>query len=298
MYPAPEGSPRVVGVINLTDRLGTDAFTQTERRLVSAIAGQIAAAIENARLVERDRQQMQVRRELELAHDLQLRLLPRPASVGMAATIGARCEPAESVGGDFYEFLRLSDRKVGVMLGDVSSHGFGAALIMALTLSAAGIHAASSATPEETLTRLLESISAELSRTEMHLAIFYAVIDPERGRIHYANAGHPHAFRLNGSGSAERLGATSAPLGLARSDTIKGADAPWKPGSDLLILVSDGIIDARNQAGEKFGETRLLDLVRKHRALPPGDLVNAVFAEVTAHAPARADDRTLLVLHG
>ncbi|MBI4503102.1 MAG: SpoIIE family protein phosphatase [Gemmatimonadetes bacterium] len=298
LYPTPEGAPRPVGVINLTDRVGADAFTQGERRLVAAIAGQIAAAIENARLVDRDRQQLRVRRELELAHDLQMRLLPRPAAIGMEASIGARCESAESVGGDFYEFFRLAEHRVGIMLGDVSSHGFAAALIMALTLSAAGIHASAADTPEETLQRLLESITAELARTEMHLALFYGVVDGTRGRLRYANAGHPHAFRVTGTGIAERLGATSPPLGLARSDTIKGAEISWHPGTDLLVLVSDGIVDARNAAGDRFGESRVLELVQRHSGESPASIVNAVFTAVSAHSPSAADDRTFLVLLG
>ena len=298
LYPSPEGAPRPVGVINLTDRLGTDAFSAGERRLVAAIAGQIAAAIENARLVDRDRQQLRLRRELELAHDLQLRLLPRPATVGLASSLGARCEPAESVGGDFYEFLHLSDNRVGVMLGDVSSHGFGAALIMALTLSAAGIHATGAPTPEETLQRLLGSIAADLARTEMHLALFYGVVDGVGGRLHYANAGHLHAFRVNQDGVSHRLGATSPPLGLAANDSIKGAEQAWEAGRDLLVLVSDGIVDARNSAGERFGEERLLELIGVRRREPPGQIVDAVFASVAAYAPEAADDRTLLIFRG
>src|SRR5258708_32672175 len=113
----------------------------------------------------------------------------------MGRSMGARWETAGRLGGGFYEFFRLAEDRVGVMLGDVSTHGFGAALIMALTLSAAGIHAAGAPTPEETLQRLLESISADLARTEMHLAEFYGVVDARRGRLHYANAGHPHAVR-------------------------------------------------------------------------------------------------------
>jgi sigma-B regulation protein RsbU (phosphoserine phosphatase) len=216
----------------------------------------------------------------------------------MAKSLGARCEPAESVGGDFYEFLRLGEDRIGVMLGDVSSHGFGAALIMALALSAAGIHASSAPTPEETLRRLLESVSAELSRTEMHLALFYGVVDRSRRTLRYANAGHPHAFRLNGTGRAERLGATSPPLGLAQADSIQGAEVPWEPGRDLLVLVSDGITDARGTDGDRFGEPRVLELVEEHRHEPPGTIVNAVFSAVTAHSPSPADDRTLLVLIG
>ncbi|MBI4419739.1 MAG: SpoIIE family protein phosphatase [Gemmatimonadetes bacterium] len=296
LYPTPEGPPRPVGVLNLTDRIGADAFTAGERRLVAAIATQIGAAVENARLIERDREQQRVRRELELAHDLQLRLLPRPAALGLGAAIGARCEPAQSVGGDFYDFLRLPGGAVGVMLGDVSSHGFGAALIMALVLSAAGIHAVSALSPEDALHRLLNSVAAELSRTEMHLALFYGVVDPVRGRLRYSNAGHPHAFRLAPDGTVQRLGATSPPLGLVSGGAISGAEVAWQSEGDLLVLVSDGIIDARDAADEPFGEERVFALVRQHRGEAPQAMVDAVFAAVPADSPQAADDRTLLIL--
>jgi phosphoserine phosphatase RsbU/P len=96
------GSPlRCIGVINLTDRIGGDRFTPSDRKLVAAVANQIGAAVENSRLVERDLRQQGLRRELELAHDLQLKLLPSPAVLHGDAEVAARCLPAESVGGDF-----------------------------------------------------------------------------------------------------------------------------------------------------------------------------------------------------
>lgn len=296
LYPSPNGPPRPVGVINLTDREGADAFTSRERRLVSAIANQIGAAIENARLVERDRRQQRVSRELELAHDLQLSLLQRPQALGLGRSVAARCEPAESVGGDFYHVLRLRGDRVGVMLGDVSSHGFGAALVMALVLSAAGIHAMETDTPEDTLRRLLESIAAELARAEMHVTLFYGIIDTEHGTLRYANAGHPHAFRVSASGEARRLGATSPPLGLAGADTIAGAEVPWICGSDLLVLVSDGITEARDDNSRPFGEEEVLDIVRKRLKSEPTAIVDAVFAGVRDFTERVTDDRTLLVL--
>ena len=296
LYPAPSGPPRPVGVINLTDREGADAFTPRERRLVSAIASQIGAAIENARLVERDRRQQRVGREMELAHDLQLSLLQRPQALGLGGVVGARCEPAESVGGDFYHVLRLRGGRIGVMLGDVSSHGFGAALIMALVLSAAGIHATEAETPEDTLRRLLDSVAAELARTEMHLTLFYGIVDTGRGVLHYSNAGHPHAFRVTPSGDARRLGATSPPLGLSPAASISGAEEPWKCGADLLVLVSDGITEARDDDGHPFGEQRVLDIVRTNQDREPAAIVDAVFTEVTAYTQRVTDDRTLLVL--
>ena len=97
-YAAPGTELRCVGVINLTDRIGGDRFTLDDRKLVSAVANQIGAAIENARLVERDLQQQRLQRELELAHDLQLKLLPSPAVLQGEAEVAARCLPADSVG--------------------------------------------------------------------------------------------------------------------------------------------------------------------------------------------------------
>ncbi|NIM51118.1 MAG: SpoIIE family protein phosphatase [Gemmatimonadales bacterium] len=296
LYPGADGMPRPIGVINLTDRLGTDAFSGGERRVVTAVANQIGAAIENARLVERDLIQQRVRRELELAHGLQLKLLPSPDLLGPGVDVAARCVPAHSVGGDFYHFVRLPEGRIGVMLGDVSSHGFSAALVMALVLSAAGIHAEEVASPDVTLRRLLESVEDDLAETEMHLSLFYGVADPVAGVLRYANAGHPHAFRIGATGAPERLQATAPPLGLTDPEAITAAEAPWTSGEDLLLLFSDGIVDARNAEGAKLGEQRVLELATEHRTAPSRDIVEAILAAAADFEAAAKDDRTILAL--
>ncbi len=295
-YGAPGSPLRCVGVINLTDRLGGDRFTLSDRKLVTAVANQIGAAVENARLVERDLKQQRLGRELELAHDLQLKLLPSPAVLAGDAEVAARCYPAESVGGDFYTFSRLGRGRVGVMVGDVASHGFSAALVMALVMSAAGIHAAASITPDETLSALLESLSTELSTTEMYFSVFYGVLDPLTGRLSYANAGHPYAFRVPRFGEPERLEATAPPLGLATAGSIQRRQVPWTIKHDLLVLWTDGLVDARNEAGEPFGEQRLLDAVCARRTEKPEAIVRAVLEEAEAFGSIPIDDRTLLIL--
>lgn len=296
MYPEAGGAPRPVGVINLTDRTTKDLFTEGDVKLVVAIANQIAAMIENARLVERDRRRQRLSREMELANDLQVTLLKPPNIPGM--DVAARCVPAESVGGDFYHLVRLPGRRVGVMLGDVSSHGFRAALMMATVLSAAGIHAEDAATPDETLRRLLESVGDDLEQSEMFLTLFYGVIDPERGLLRYANAGHPHAFLLTAAGTADRLRATCPPLGLAEAGAIGVTDTAWDAGTDLLVLFSDGLVDAVNGVGEAFGEPRVLDVIRERRREPAAAIVEAVFGALAAFGADRRDDRTLLILRG
>ncbi|HZE75835.1 MAG TPA: GAF domain-containing SpoIIE family protein phosphatase [Gemmatimonadales bacterium] len=294
-YAAPGGSTRCLGVINLTERIGGDRFTPGDRKLVAAIANQIGAAVENARLVVRDLRQQRLRRELELAHDLQLKLLPHPGVLQGEARVAARCVQAESVGGDFYSFTRLGRGRIGVMLGDVSSHGFSAALIMALVMSAAGIHAAAAVTPDETLSALLESLGTELSTTEMYFTVFYGVLDPAGARLSYANAGHPYAFRIPPVGDPERLPATGPPIGLATQGSIERSQVAWSP-EDLLCLCTDGLMDARNSRGERFGERRLLDLVTAHRAETPEAILEAVYAEADCFSSPPIDDRTLLVL--
>jgi sigma-B regulation protein RsbU (phosphoserine phosphatase) len=285
-----------VGVLNLTDRVGADAFSGGEQRLVRAVAAQIGAALEHARLVERDVVRQRINRELELAHGLQLKLLASPDVLGTSVDVAARCIPARSVGGDFYHFVRLPGGRIGVMLGDVSSSGFSAALIMALVLSAAGIHAAEVASPDGTLRRLLDSVEQDLRDTEMHLSLFYGVIDARAGVLRYANAGHPYAFRLSRGNRVERLHALSPPLGLASRDAIVAAETHWSASEDRLLLFSDGIVEARDDAGAQFGEERVLAIARRHERGSSAALVEGILAATSAFEAVARDDRAVLAL--
>jgi sigma-B regulation protein RsbU (phosphoserine phosphatase) len=163
-------------------------------------------------------------------------------------------------------------------------------------MSAAGIHAAAATTPDETLAALLDSLSTELATTEMHFSVFYGVLDPHGGRLSYANAGHPHAFRVPRSGPPERLASTAPPLGLAAVGTIQRRQMAWTPGADLLVLWTDGLVDARNESGEAFGERRLLDNICRNRSESAEAIVRAVLDEAEAFGVQPTDDRTLLVM--
>ncbi len=303
VYAAPGQPARPIGVINLTDRVGEDAFTTGDRKLVTAIANQIGAAIENSRLVARDLRQQRVRQEMDLAHDLQLKLLPSPLVVAASADVAVRCLQAESVGGDFYHLLQLRGERIGVMIGDVSSHGFGAALIMAQAMAAAGIHAEVAESPSDALYRLEKSLGDELQRTEMFLTAFYAVIDPATNSVVFANAGHALAFLVDGeTGDVERLPATRTPLGVT-VDAGVDQTRPWRHRRDVLCLLTDGVTDAlgaRNERyeNERYGEERAVQHIARLRARPAREILEAIFADLAAFtggAPAQ-DDRTVVVL--
>lgn len=296
VYAPPGGDPRPVGVINLTDRMGEDVFTAEHKKLLTAIANQVGAAVENARLVESERRRVRLDTELVLARDLQAALMqPQVAQAG-GAEIGARTQSAEVVGGDFYKFVSEKN-SVGVLVGDVSSHGLPAAMLMAHVIAAAGIIAQDSREPDRALHRLLEVIGGELSRAEMHVTLFYGVVDRVRGSLRFANAGHPQAFVLRSDGSSTRLAATAPPLGLGDGRAIKAGKVTWTPGRDTLVLFSDGFPDATDAKGTRYGEDRLLTLVRHHKAATATAIVDAAFRDVDAfagHTPD--DDRTLVVI--
>jgi sigma-B regulation protein RsbU (phosphoserine phosphatase) len=302
-YTYPGQRAITLGVVNLSERRTGEPFTGGDEKLVSAIASQIGTAIQNARLVRASLNQQRLQHEMQLAEDLQMKLLPDPALVAPEALVAARVVPAESVGGDFYHLFRLGEGKTGVMIGDVSSHGYRAALIMALLMSAASIHSQTTADPVEMLLALMASLEDELNATDMHVSVFYAVIDTPKGRIRYANAGHPHAFVLSDAGGLDRLSAQVPPLGLGDTavpvlrQTWKTVERPWLSGRDLLLLFTDGLSDARNRADQRLGERRLVELVRHARHLLPGEILERAFAMVKAHAgdaPSR-DDLTLVV---
>ncbi|MFN8572656.1 MAG: GAF domain-containing SpoIIE family protein phosphatase [Gemmatimonadaceae bacterium] len=300
-YPGQRSIP--LGVVNLSERRTGESFTSGDEKLVSAIASQIGTAIQNARLVRASLSQQRLQHEMQLAQDLQMKLLPAPSMVAPEAQVAAQVVPAESVGGDFYHLFRLGDGKTGLMIGDVSSHGYRAALIMALLMSAASIHAQTTADPVEMLLALMTSLADELTATEMHVSVFYAVIDSRKGRMRYANAGHPHAFVLAEGGGVDRLSAQVPPLGLGdtAADTLrrtwKPVERPWLTGRDLLLLFTDGVSDARNRNDQRLGERRLVELVKGARHLQPKDILERAFVMLTAHAgdAPRRDDLTLVV---
>jgi sigma-B regulation protein RsbU (phosphoserine phosphatase) len=234
--------------------------------------------------------------EMQLAHDLQLRLMPDPAVLQGDADVAVRSEAAESVGGDFYTFTRLGRGRVGTMLGDVASHGLAAALIAAEVLAAAGIHANSSTPPDEMLSLLRNSLAGELEKTEMYLTIFYGILDPTAGRLIYTNAGHPHAFRVPKLGRAERLEPTAPPLGLVAAGTFGRRMVPWHFTQDLLVLFTDGLQDQRNAEEERYGEARVLERIEADRDCTPQEITDRVFQDLAAYGGIPRDDRTLLVL--
>jgi sigma-B regulation protein RsbU (phosphoserine phosphatase) len=295
MWTAPRGA-EPLGVVNLSDRRSGQPFTAGDQKLMAAIATQIGTAIQNSRLVRASVEQQRLAHEMQLAHDLQMKLLPGDAIVAPEAQVAARVVPAESVGGDFYNLFRLKDGKTGIMIGDVSGHGYQAALIMALAMSAAAIHSQATSDPGVVLHDLMSTLRDELTLTEMFISGFYGVIDPHTSELIYANTGHPHAFHLPKGKDFVRLAASNPPIGMDdRAPATVRRD--WSPKQDLLVLFTDGVSDARNTAGEPLREDRILETIREHRDREPREILDRVMAVIDEHTAGepRRDDLTVVL---
>lgn len=296
LWTNPGHQPLPLGVVNLSARRSGEPFSAGDEKLVSAIATQMGTAIQINRLVRASLSQQRLQQEMQLASDLQMKLLPNTTHFLPDAKVAARVIPAESVGGDFFHLFKLGQGKTGVMIGDVSGHGYRAALIMALLVSASQIHAQTTADPAEMLAALFATLRDELASTEMFVSIFYGVLDPKRRFLRYANAGHPHAFVVASDGCVERLAASTPPLGM-NDDLPTTVERPWNPNSDVLALFTDGVSDARNRFDERLGEAGITEVVRNHRAEAPVVILDRALARLRQHMGdvPRRDDLTLLI---
>jgi sigma-B regulation protein RsbU (phosphoserine phosphatase) len=291
-YTSPAGVTRTVGVLNLIGRRSGSVVSHAgETRLLMTLARQIGSAIENLRLFEEIVARERLIGELQLAHDLQMKLLPDLSEFREIADVAACCVPARPVGGDFYQLFRLADGKIGAMLGDVTSHGFGASLIMALSMSVTGIYAHETSSPGELLRAVHRALIQKLESAEMFMTVFYGVIDMERRSLCYANAGHAHAFRFHGADPPQRLAATSPPLGIAKYGSYGEASVPWEPG-DLLCLFTDGLTSPSLRATERA----VVDAAGRHRDCPAAEVVEAMFEARGERVGPAPDDQTVFVL--
>ena len=146
------------------------------------------------------------------------------------------------------------------------------------------------------LNAILATIAEELESTEMFVSAFYAVIDPFRRRMRFANAGHPHAFVVTTDGCVERLPAGAPPLGMSAA-IPRTMERTWDPGSELLVLFTDGMSDARDRFDQRFGEETVLETVREHMTAPPRVIVEQVLERLQQHIGdvLRRDDLTMVV---
>ena len=288
----------LIGLLNLGSRLSDQEYSGDDRRLLESLAAQAAPAVRVGQLVREQEAEIRSRerleQELQVAKLIQQHFLPRTAPDLPGWHVDAYYHPAREVGGDFYDFIALDDGKIGLVIGDVTDKGVPAALVMAATRSVLRAAAQRLIDPGEVLERVNEHLCPDIPEN-MFVTCLYGVLEPETGRLRFANAGHNLPCVRSGSRVVE-LRATGMPLGLMPGMRYDEAEAVLEPGAQIL-LYSDGLVEAHDSEREMFGTPRLTDLFgalgRGERLI---DRVLESLGEFTGGGVEQEDDITLVSL--
>jgi phosphoserine phosphatase RsbU/P len=286
---------KVIGVLDM-EHTRVNYFNEDHQRTIVTLAAQIAIAIENARLYQRVAQQEQrLEHDLEMAREVQLRLLPQSRPQHHHAEFAARFMAARTIGGDMYDFLHYDSHRTGIALGDASGKAAPAALYAALVSGIMRAAAPRALHPEEML-RLLNDSLQERRVDAQYVTMVYAVWNDEDQTFEISNAGAVQPLICR-NGEVETIHAEGFPLGLFPDVSYEQFTLSTRPG-DSVIFFSDGLADAQNPAGEMFGTEQLTELVQQHASLSAGELADLIMAAISEfqNGAEHFDDETLIVL--
>ncbi len=286
---------KVIGILDL-EHTRRGFFTEDHKRTITTLAAQIAIAIENARLYEEiARQERRLERDLALARELQFRLLPSSYPKLENLELAAKFVPARTIGGDLYDFLHYSLSRAAIVIGDVSGKGAPAAIYAALVSGILRSHAPIEPGPSEMLSAVNFSLSERRIEAQF-VSLIYAVWDDSTRTLQVANSGLPRPIYCH-AGKQQIIEATGLPLGLFDDVEYDEFTFKAKP-SDLFVFFSDGILDARNEAGDLFGRARLETIVAEAMNAPAQTVVDNIFAAVSVHSAGveTFDDQTVVAI--
>ena len=267
-------------------------------RLVAAVDRELMDARERRARRVAERALLAQEEEFRLAREIQQRLFPSgPPSLPEYDVAGASL-PAAATGGDYFDFIPARSGELFVVVGDVTGHGIGPALLMADARAYLRALAASDDRFEDILARV-RSLMIEDLGLDHFITLFFAKLDPVTGTWTYINAGHPPGYVLGADGrlKSEMMPGTAA-LGIDREETELEALRIVLEKGDLLLLISDGIPEARNHAGEEFGEERVLEIVRRERERSSAEIIQVLMDEARRFCKPDPlqDDMTAVVL--
>jgi serine phosphatase RsbU (regulator of sigma subunit)/catechol 2,3-dioxygenase-like lactoylglutathione lyase family enzyme len=256
----------------------------------------VTAAIEAQRRVQAEKLEAdrRIAYEFDIARQVQSRLFPQHSPPCSGLDYAGTCLPARHVAGDYYDYLSLGDERLGIAVGDVAGKGIAAALLMSNLQ--AHLRSQYAIRPRE-LDVLLQCVNQHLfenTSASAYATLLFAEYDSNSRRLRYVNCGHVSGILLHGD-SVQPLPSTSTVLGLFRDCDCSIANCQLSE-QDILVFYTDGVTESFNPAGDEFGEDRLLESVKRHAALCPGDMVKAVLSEVQRFSTnEQHDDMTLII---
>lgn len=289
---------KLIGILTVYNKKGEGLFDESDQRLLSIIGAQSAQVVENARLYQEEQAYLETRREMEIASGIQKKMLPSSPPDIDGYALDGRNLTAQSVGGDYYDYLQLDDDQWMICLGDISGKGMSAALLMSNLQAILHGQVLHINLPSEILKnaniQLFQSTHAEKFAT-----LFLGIINIRTHTLRFSSAGHDYPYLINSDGSLHRLVANGLPLGMFEMSEYEDETISLKPG-DCLLVYSDGITEAMNPAEEEFGEKRLEKelLSAGSDRCTPVKLIDRIFNACFTHSNNQllSDDMTALVL--
>jgi putative ABC transport system permease protein len=269
----------ILGVLLAGERPHRSDFSAHERQVLRAGADQFALMIENARLTDRVVEQETLRRDIALASEVQRRLLPEAPPRAEGVEFAAASVPARRIGGDYYDFVELRDRGIGIALADVSGKGVAAALIMSVVQASLRLISSEGDVPPPRLVARMNEFIYRSTPASKYATFFYAQLDEQR-RLRYVNAGHNAPYLLRAgwrstAGSApseiEELSTGGTVVGMFPEMEYEEATVELCSG-DVLLIFTDGVPEAHNPENEEFGEERLQQLLRETAHLTANEI--------------------------
>jgi phosphoserine phosphatase RsbU/P len=247
-----------------------------------------------------NRQLVAINGELEMARQIQLSILPRNTPTLQGLEIEARYVPMSSVAGDFYNFLVIDEKHVGILIADVSGHGLPSALIASMLQTALAAQAPNAPDPAQVLSGLNRALHGKFMNN-YYVTAAYLFVDLENSMVNYAGAAHPPLLQWR-----SKTGRTAAHvenglmLGPFSDATYSSVSFPLEKG-DRLVLITDGVIEAKDSADREFGIDRLRDVMQSHHASPVYGFADALMRELSCWSehipgPGQSDDITLLAI--
>lgn len=286
-----QGKP--IGVLQLYTG-ESRSFTRFEVNLICAITNLLATAIENAQLDQTRLDNQRMVRQLQLAADVQRRMLPGSMPHVPPFEIAARYVPSLELGGDFYDFIDL-DGHLGIGIGDVVGKGVAASLLMASVRASLRAYAQDLYDLDEVLARVNTALCRDTLDNEF-ATLWYGVLDPRTLRLTYCNAGHEAPLLIR-DGEIHQLGIGGMIVGIDATQVYHKSLWDLKPG-DMILLYTDGLVDAFNFEHERFGRSRIEDALREAADRPAAEAINHILWTMRKFTGLRrsVDDTTLVVI--
>jgi len=287
---------KMTGLIACFNKKNDQGFTKDDQRLLSILSGQSAQVIENARLHEQEQMLIRMQEEHRLAADIQARLLPKSAPVLEGYDIAGVTYPAKVVGGDYFDFIPIDASRLAFCVGDISGKGIPAALLMSNLQATIRAETKQTTHPCECLNRSNQLLYRN-TEADKFATLFYGILDFEKHRVDYSNAGHNRPFLVRKSGEMKEL--SNAGIAMSMIEQFEyPEDTINIDRGDMLVIYSDGITEAINESNEEYGEERLCKLACSFRGKSANNIMDEIVKEVSLFSGTQPqfDDITLMII--